>query len=168
MIGSRSFVAQGPVRQSHVVAMVNVDMIGRPLVDQSQLALLKRLLKIDAMNSIGVVGTQGRPLFTNTVEEACKCAKLKPYGTQAVLSPIVQSLARNRADHSSFESVGIPTLFFGSGESDDYHKPTDTVDKLQGELMARRARVVYESVLTLATVPREKLPKRLPSGTESK
>ncbi len=160
LVGSQWFVKRGPIKHTRFVAMVNVDMIGRPLVDQTQMAWLKKLLKIDSLNSVGVVGTQGRPFFKATVEEACQHAQLTPYGTQAALSPIVKSLARNRADHSSFESVGIPTLFFGSGESNDYHQPTDTIDKLQGGLMARRAQVIFESVLTLATAPLEKLPPR--------
>ncbi len=160
LVGSRRFVSEGPIDRSTIVAMVNVDMIGRPLVDQSQFALLKRVLKIDSNNSVGVVGTQGRPFFVQTVEDACRRAKISVYGTQPVLSPIATSLARNRADHSPFEDMGVPTLFFGSGESDDYHQPTDTIDKLVPELMARRAIVVFETVLTLATVERERIPAR--------
>lgn len=162
MIGSYRFVQQGPIEQDDIVAMVNVDMIGRKLVDQQQLAWAKKLLRVDSSNSIGVVGTLGRKVFRDVVEQACERAKLSLYGHQAVLSPIVQNIARNRGDHSPFENVGIPTLFFGSGESDDYHKPSDTSDKLQPKLMARRAQVVYDCVLALATIPREELPAHKP------
>jgi Zn-dependent M28 family amino/carboxypeptidase len=168
LIGSKRFVSEGPVDNSQIVAMVNVDMIGRPLIDQSKLAMLKRLLKVDSENSVGVVGTLGRPFFVKTVEEAGRRAKLSVYGTQPVLSPITTQLARNRADHSPFESLGIPTVFFGSGESDDYHQPTDTIDKLVPELMARRAVVVYETARTLATATRDKIPARKDPNAASK
>jgi aminopeptidase YwaD len=168
LIGSRRFLGEGPVDNSQIVAMVNVDMIGRPLIDQSKLAILKRLLKVDSDNSVGVVGTVGRPFFVKTVEEAGRRAKLSVYGTQPILSPIATQLASNRADHSPFESLGIPTVFFGSGESDDYHQPTDTVDKLVPELMARRAVVVYETVRTLATATRDKIPARRDPNAASK
>ena len=135
LIGSKRFVDEGPIDNACMVAMVNIDMIGRPLADQSKLALLKRLMNIDDRNGIGVVGTLGRPFFQETIDAACTRVGLKPYGTQKLLAPIAESLARNRSDHAAFERVGIPTLFFGSGESDDYHRPTDTIDKLRPELM---------------------------------
>ena len=112
-------------------------------MDQQQLALAKRLFRVDSMNSIGVVGTKGRPSFQHIVDEACERAELTPYGTQAILAPIVENLARNRADHSSFEQAGVPTLFFGSGESDDYHKPSDTIDKLQPDLTGAAGAVSF-------------------------
>jgi Zn-dependent M28 family amino/carboxypeptidase len=168
LIGSQRFVSEGPLDNSQIVAMVNVDMIGRPLMDQSKLAILKGLLKIDSKNSVGVVGTMERPFFVKTVEEAGRRAKLSVYGTQPVLSPIATQLARNRADHSSFERLGIPTVFFGSGESDDYHQPTDTIDKLDPELMAHRAVVVYETARTLATATRDQLPARKDPNAASK
>jgi hypothetical protein len=160
LIGSKRFVRDGPIAHARIAAMVNIDMIGRPLMDQTKLRLLKNLLKIDSSNGIGVIGTAGRPLFARSVEEFTAKFGLKPYGTQAALAPIIKQLSRNRSDHSPFERVGIPTLFFSSGESDDYHQPGDTIDKLSPELMARRAQLVFSVVLSLATAPSDELPAR--------
>jgi hypothetical protein len=49
-------------------------------------------------------------------------------------------MAKNRGDHAPFEEAGVPVAFFGSGESDDYHKPTDTLEKLRPALLVGRAR----------------------------
>ena len=160
LIGSNRFVRRGPIDNTRIVAMVNIDMIGRPLADQGKLALLKRVLQVDSDNSIAVVGTQGRPFFTKTVQAVAARVGLSTYGTQAVLSPIVKQLAANRSDHSPFERVGIPTLFFSSGESDDYHRTSDTFDTLRPELLARRARFIYEIVVALASAERGELPAR--------
>lgn len=160
LLGSRHFVKHGPIACTRIAAMVNIDMIGRPLVDQSVLAPLKKLLRIDDHNSIGVVGAARRPFFAQTVEFACAEAELAVFGTRNIplVSGIVENMARNRSDHAPFEQVGIPTLFFGSGESDDYHKPGDTADKLVPELMARRAGVILDTVVALCRAPATTIP----------
>src|SRR5262249_47254026 len=53
--------------------------------------------------------------------------------------------------------AGVPTLFFSSGESSDYHRPTDTVDRLRPDVMERRARALLAVVLALSRAPRETL-----------
>ena len=41
------------------------------------------------------------------------------------------------SDHSSFYAKQIPVLFFWTGTHDDYHKPSDTADKINYEGEAR-------------------------------
>src|SRR5262249_57381912 len=41
------------------------------------------------------------------------------------------------SDHSSFYSKQIPVLFFWTGTHNDYHKPSDTFDKINYEDEAR-------------------------------
>jgi len=52
------------------------------------------------------------------------------------------------SDHSSFYAKQVPVLFFWTGTHDDYHKPSDTADKInyEGEsrLLAMVDRVVRE------------------------
>ncbi|HTY37929.1 MAG TPA: M28 family peptidase [Bacteroidota bacterium] len=48
-----------------------------------------------------------------------------------------------RSDHYNFARHGIPIVFFFTGEHADYHRPTDTVDKILFDRMARIIRVVY-------------------------
>lgn len=160
LLGSREFVRKGPVPHERILAMVNIDMIGRPFMDQSNLKILKSVLKIDEEAGLGVVGTAGRPYFAKVVEAMGEKTGVRPYGSQAMLSPIIKRLARNRSDHSAFERVGIPSLFFSSGESDDYHRPSDSADKVSGERLSRRASFVFEVVRELATVAVEELPPR--------
>lgn len=112
LIGSSRFVREGPISHARIAAMVNIDMIGRPFMDQTKLRLLKNLMRIDSRNGIGVVGTAGRPLFARSVEESGVTVGLKPYGSQAALALIIKQLSRNRSDHSPFERVGIPTIPF--------------------------------------------------------
>lgn len=160
--GSRAMVrdeALGPERWS---AMINVDMIGRRTADRSIFALPKSLAGIDDDNSVGALGTKGRPAFRQIVDAAFATEGLTvvaPENLNPVLQRMVERIADGRGDNFSFERIGVPAIFFSSGESDDYHRPTDTPDALEPALMARRARGILETVVALSQL------KELPPGT---
>jgi hypothetical protein len=160
LVGSKQFVRDCPIPLDRIVAMVNVDMIGRELLDRASFKSLKRLIRIDAANSVGVLGAGTRPLFAQVVDSACQQVGLTAYGTQNIpfLSTLIDNLAKNRSDHAPFENVGIPTIFFSSGESDDYHRPSDTVATIDAPLMARRAQAIYATVVALSNAASNKLP----------
>jgi Peptidase family M28 len=48
-----------------------------------------------------------------------------------------------RSDHYNFAKNGIPIVFFFDGNHPDYHKPTDTVDKILFERMRKMCRLIY-------------------------
>lgn len=160
LIGSRRFVDSGPIDADEIALMVNLDMLGRPLLDQAGFGWLKTAAAIDDSRAIGVIGCAGRPFFVQTVEAACARHGIRAYGHQALLSPLATQLAKNRSDHSPFEQVGVPTLFFSSGESDDYHRPSDTPETLHPALLALRAKVIRDVVFECATAEVNKLPRR--------
>ena len=56
-----------------------------------------------------------------------------------------------RSDHYNFARKGVPILFFYDGMlKADYHQPTDTVDKINFELMAKRAQLVFYTAWEMA------------------
>jgi Zn-dependent M28 family amino/carboxypeptidase len=48
-----------------------------------------------------------------------------------------------RSDHYNFAKHGIPVIFYFAGVHEDYHKPTDTRDKIDFDKMERVAKLVY-------------------------
>ena len=48
-----------------------------------------------------------------------------------------------RSDHFNFARNGVPVIFFFTGVHADYHRPTDTVDKIMFSKMERIARLIY-------------------------
>lgn len=48
-----------------------------------------------------------------------------------------------RSDHYSFAEKGVPICFFFSGFHKDYHRPTDTIEKINFEKIANTAKLVY-------------------------
>lgn len=55
-----------------------------------------------------------------------------------------------RSDHYNFAKSGIPIIFYFNGTHADYHRPTDTVDKIEFEVMAKRAQLVFHTAWILA------------------
>ncbi|HVM91565.1 MAG TPA: M28 family peptidase [Terriglobales bacterium] len=147
LLGSAEWVKNPTRPLDKAVAMLNMDMIGR-IKDQKVY--------------IGGVGT-GSTLKAD-VEKAAGSS-----GFKIEYSPGGYS----SSDHTSFVSKKIPVLFFFSGLHSDYHKPSDTWDKINPDSAARLVDVVGATAEELAnaddrptfiTVAEEKAPGGSGSG----
>ena len=104
LIGSKHMTESLKLLYPNVVAMINMDMIGR--------------LDKDKSLTVGGVGTA--PEFSNIV------TKNKPAGFNVTLD----NAGQGPSDHTSFYLKDIPVLFFFTGTHTDYHKPSDDEDKI--------------------------------------
>lgn len=104
LIGSKFMAETLKDKFPNVVAMINMDMIGR-LNDNKALV-------------VGGVGTS--PVFEKIIE------KNKPAGFNVTL----ENTGIGPSDHTSFYLKDIPVLFFFTGTHMDYHKPSDDEDKI--------------------------------------
>ena len=102
-LGSRSLVAARPPWLDSLELVVNLDMVGR----------LRE-------NTLHVLGGGGHPELMPSLEAAAAAAGL-------VARPCA---AAPGGDHESFLAVGVPALMLFTGAHEDYHKPGDTVDKI--------------------------------------
>ena len=57
-----------------------------------------------------------------------------------------------RSDAYSFKKKGIPSILFFSGFHDDYHKPTDTMDKINFDILENRIRLISEVIKLLQKI----------------
>lgn len=55
-----------------------------------------------------------------------------------------------RSDHYNFAKNGVPVIFYFNGTHADYHRPTDTVDKINFSLMAKRVKLVFYTAWDIA------------------
>lgn len=55
-----------------------------------------------------------------------------------------------RSDHYNFAKNNIPIIFYFNGVHEDYHKATDTPDKIEYELMAKRAQLIFQTTWEVA------------------
>ncbi|MCE2612354.1 M28 family peptidase [Flavobacteriaceae bacterium D16] len=55
-----------------------------------------------------------------------------------------------RSDHYNFAKNNIPIIFYFNGTHDDYHRPGDTPDKINYDLLRNRARLVFHTAWEVA------------------
>jgi len=55
-----------------------------------------------------------------------------------------------RSDHYNFAKFNVPIIFYFNGTHVDYHKPTDTPDKINYELLENRAKLVFHTAWQVA------------------
>ncbi len=58
-----------------------------------------------------------------------------------------------RSDHYNFARKGVPAIFYFNGIHEDYHRPTDTVDKINFPLLAKRSQLVFYTAWLMANRP---------------
>ncbi len=117
ILGSNHYTHHPPVPLEQTVGMINLDMIGRA-----------------SNGRLYVGGTGTSPAFEELVEEA---------NQEIGLDLSFSITAYGASDHTSFAVKGIPVLFFFSGLHSDYHKPSDTWEKIDPENSVRVLDLVY-------------------------
>lgn len=55
-----------------------------------------------------------------------------------------------RSDHWNFAKNNIPIIFYFNGVHDDYHQPTDTIEKIEFDQLTKRTKLVYHTAWVLA------------------
>jgi hypothetical protein len=130
IVGSEYFVKHPPVPLSKTVAMVNLDMVGR-IHDQTL--------------NIGGEGTAKDFDAVLAQADVDSPLKLKSVG-RGGMGP---------SDHMSFAQRRIPVLFFWSGIHVDYHRPTDTADKINYEGIAEVADFTAKVITGLTQMPQD-------------
>lgn len=140
LLGSGAYAKKPAAPLASTVAMLNMDMIGR--LRQGSLF-------------IGGVGTSPawKPLLDRlNQKKASADAAGNGSGSRFQLSFGHDGFGPS--DHQSFYVRDVPVLFFFTGTHDDYHKPTDTADKINSEGERQVVEFVREAVIAVAEEPK--------------
>jgi len=113
LVGSGWYVKAPAVPMARTAAMLNFDMVGR-LRD----------------GTLTIAGVESGVTLREVVNDALRATGLKASLRDSPQGP---------SDHSQFYGAGAPVLFFHTGAHADYHKPSDTADKIDAAGMARIA-----------------------------
>jgi hypothetical protein len=124
LYGSAHYVRDPLVPLDQTVAMVNMDMIGR-LVD----------------DKLVVYGTDTASQWNKLLDRLSTDHPFKLTRHPEGYGP---------SDHTSFYAKRIPVLFFFTGTHRDYHRPTDTFEKINVEGMRRITDLVTDTVVAIA------------------
>jgi hypothetical protein len=71
-----------------------------------------------------------------------------------------------RSDHYNFAKKGVPIIFYFNGTHPDYHRPTDTVEKIEFGLMRKRVQLVFYTAWEMANrdaMMKRDIPLNIPS-----
>jgi Zn-dependent M28 family amino/carboxypeptidase len=130
LLGSKHYVNNPVWPLDKTIAMINLDMVGR--LNENKLTIggigtaseWKSLVETKNAGKVQLVGAS-----TDTMPV--------PIGTTNVFQLGLNEDGFGPSDHSSFYGKQIPVLFFFTGTHTDYHKPTDTFEKISYEGLTR-------------------------------
>lgn len=124
LLGSEAMADNFPLDTKQLVAMVNLDMVGRLSV--KGLAIGGISTSAEWMPLLDAAGTQGMEI---TYERS----------------------VTSRSDHANFFRLGVPVLFFFTGTHSDYHRAGDQVEEINAEGMQSIGNLVMSLALDLAS-----------------
>jgi Zn-dependent M28 family amino/carboxypeptidase len=111
LVGSTAFVNAPPIAVNQLSAYLNFDMVGR-MQD----------------NKLAVQATGTSPIWAGVLERA---------NVAAGFDLTLQEDPYQPTDVATFNQAGVPSLNFTTGAHVDYHKPSDTADKINYEDLDR-------------------------------
>jgi Peptidase family M28 len=142
LYGSEYFADHPEVPLDRIVAQLNIDMVGR---NHDNLE--------SESNVVYTVGADRISSELHNVLIDVNSALPKPMTLNFQLNdPTDAERIYYRSDHYSYAAKGIPIIFFTTFLHPDYHRPSDEVDKINFDKMARIANLVYETGRRLANM----------------
>lgn len=139
LLGSKYYSENPIFPLKNTVVNLNIDMIGR--IDPN---------KKDNPNYVYLIGSDKLSQELHDVSEKMNTT----YGHLELDYTFNDDNDPNRfyyrSDHYNFAKHNIPVIFYFSGVHEDYHQPTDTADKIEYDLLEKRARLVFYTAWELA------------------
>ncbi|MFB3854870.1 MAG: M28 family peptidase [Vicinamibacterales bacterium] len=137
--GSR-YDADFGVDPALAVAQLNIDMIGRNAGDRAEMA-----------NTVYVIGSDRISTELHNINVEANDSLPKPLTLNYEYNdPADTENLYFRSDHYSYAAKGIPIVFYTTGLHPDYHRVTDSIEKIEWEKFTRITGLVYETARRLA------------------
>ena len=134
--GSAFFVAHPPVPLKAIALDVNLDMVSRG--DKNELVVAGHVL---------LAGVERSARRRSRVERHLTLVfghdRPTPDGSVSG-----NENWTNASDQGPFHDAGIPFLYFGVEDHPDYHRPTDTADKIPRAFFVEAANLIVDTLLT--------------------
>lgn len=139
LFGSEYYTEHPVFPLSSTVANLNIDMIGRIDAEHAEDANYVYVIGSDRLSTeLHQINETANEIYTDLSLD---------YTYNAADDP---NRFYYRSDHYNFAKHGIPIIFYFNGVHPDYHQPTDTVEKIEFDLLAKRAQLVFYTAWQLA------------------
>lgn len=126
---------------------LNIDMIGRVGNEYAK-------DQPDSLNYVYVIGDDKISSDLRPISERANNEHVKLKLDYRYNDPKDPNRFYYRSDHYNFAEKGVPILFYFDGVHKDYHRPTDTPDKINYDMYARRAQLVFHTGWIMANFDR--------------
>lgn len=141
LFGSQYYSEHPTYPLDHTTVDLNIDMIGR--IDPNRKAG-------DSTNYVYVVGDDKLSSDLKPISESINKKYSKLELDYKYNDPNDQERIYYRSDHYNFARKGVPIIFYFDGIHKDYHRPSDTPDKINYDIMEKRARFVFYTAWEMA------------------
>ena len=141
LLGSEYYADHATIPLEKITANLNIDMIGRSDPKRNY---------GDSLNYVYVVGDDKLSSDLRTISEAINKKYTNLELDYKYNDPNDKEQIYYRSDHYNFAKNGVPIIFYFNGTHADYHKPTDTPDKINYKLMSKRAQLVFYTAWEMA------------------
>lgn len=139
LLGSQWYVENPVFPLEKTVADLNIDMIGR-----------KDKKHDENENYIYLIGSDKLSTELHNISEHANSEHVQLTLDYTFNDPEDPNRFYYRSDHYNFAKNNIPVIFYFSGTHEDYHKPSDTVDKINFPKMERVTKLVFHTAWELA------------------
>jgi hypothetical protein len=141
LLGSKHYTDNDPIFPlENTVADLNIDMIGRTDPKRTE----------GNRNYIYLIGSDKLSTDLHNISEEVN----KKYTNIQLDYTYNDENDPNRfyyrSDHYNFAKNNVPVIFYFNGTHADYHKPSDTADKIEYDLLENRTRLVFHTAWELA------------------
>ncbi|MEP5253727.1 MAG: M28 family peptidase [Winogradskyella arenosi] len=141
LLGSRYYTDIDPIFPlENTVSNLNIDMIGRTDPNRTS----------GTRNYIYLIGSDKLSTDLHNISEAANTKYVQLELDYTYNDENDPNRFYYRSDHYNFAKNNIPALFYFNGTHDDYHKPSDTPDKIQYDLLETRAKLVFYTAWEIA------------------
>ena len=127
VLGSSFFAEHSPVPLSNIVACINFDMVGRLREDKLMLQ-----------------GIGSSTAWRRAIEKR---------NVSAGFNLVLQDDPYLPTDVTAFYPRGVPVMSFFTGSHEDYHRPTDTAEKVNYDGLERIVKFAHALILDTASTP---------------
>lgn len=133
LLGALHYAANPTVPIERVVANINLDMVGR-----------------NAPDTLVAIGQEYTSLGPLTLRIAQENPQLR---LNVIRDPNPEEQAFFRSDHVAFLRKDIPAIFFTTWLHEDYHRPSDEVERIDTDKAARVGQLVFLLAHEVASAP---------------
>jgi len=139
LLGSRYYTDNPVFPLENTVVDLNIDMIGRHDTAHN-----------DQLDYVYIIGSNRLSTELHNISENANSTYTNLHLDYTYNEPDDPNKFYYRSDHYNFAKNNIPVIFYFSGVHEDYHKPTDTIEKIEFDNLEKRARLIFYTAWELA------------------